>query len=46
MVILKQKINKTALHIAIEKDNIDVVRLLLNNKNIDICIKQINIYLF
>ena len=38
------KINKTALFLAIEKENIEIVKLLLSNKNIDVNI--INIFLF
>ena len=36
------KIQKTALCIAIEKENIDIIKLLLNNDKLDI--NQLNIF--
>lgn len=38
------KINKTALFLAIEKENIEIIKLLMSNENIDINI--INVFLF
>ena len=39
--ISKTYFDQTALHIAIEKGNIDIVKLLLSSKDIDISIKSI-----
>lgn len=37
--------SKTALHIAVEKQNIEIIKLLLSNNNININIKN-DIYFF
>lgn len=34
-------LNKTALHIAVELENVDIVKSLLNHKNIDVNINSI-----
>ena len=39
-------INKALLHIAVEKENTEIVKLLLNNPQIDVNIKYIFNYLF
>ena len=40
------KIHKTALYTAVEKENIEIIKLLLTNENIDINILNIfNIFL-
>lgn len=39
-------INKTPLHIAIEKGDANVVKFLLKNKFIDVNLKSILIYIF
>ena len=40
------KIHKTALYVAIEKENIEIIKLLLTNENIDINILNVfNIFL-
>lgn len=39
---LNYLLNKTALHIAIEKGNLEIVEMLLNNKNIDVNSIKIN----
>lgn len=44
--ISKTYFDQTALHIAIEKGNIDIVKLLLSSKDIDISIKLILIKIF
>lgn len=36
-------IHKTALHLAIEKENIEIIQLLLNNDKIDVNSKAISI---
>lgn len=39
-------LNKTALHVAVEKGNIEIVELLLSNPNININILSISKYFF
>ena len=36
MIFLVINFQKAALHIAIEKENIEIVKILLSNKNIDV----------
>ena len=44
--ILSNFLNRTALHIAVEKGNLEVVQLLLERKEIDVNIKEIFLLIF
>ena len=39
-------LNKTALHLAVERNNLEIVRLLLQNPQINVNIKTILILIF
>ena len=47
LIKLIYKLNRTALHLAVEKENIEIIKLLLNNNKLDIdifCICALNFF--